>query len=176
MSKKRLKKKKFFDRLLIKNRLIILNEETFEEIFSFKLNIMSVFVSLSLGAIFLISITTVLIAFTPLREFIPGYSSSQLKKNATVLALKSDSLSTALKKNEAYIKSIQKVLNGELEYAKFSKDSILSATDEAREPVDLSPSENETELRKRVNEEEKADSQSQKENSKNKINSKNKAQ
>ena len=154
MSKKQLKKKKFFDRLLIKNRLIILNEDTFEEIFSFKLNIMSVFVSLSLGAIFLISITTVLIAFTPLREFIPGYSSSQLKRDATVLALKSDSLTTALKKNEAYIKSIQKVLNGELEYAKFSKDSILSSVDEALEPVDLKKKKKEMELRERVKEEE----------------------
>ncbi len=169
MPKNRLKRKKFWDRLLIKNRLIILNENTFEEIFSFKLNIMSVFVTLTLGAIFLISATTILIAFTPLRELIPGYSSSELKKNATVLALKSDSLSKALKKNEIYIKSIQKVLNGELEYAKFSKDSILSTTDEAKEPVDLSPSENEIELRKRVNEEEKLDSKSQKTSSKKKI-------
>lgn len=154
MPSNRLKRKKFFDRLLIKNRLIILNEDTFEEIFSFKLNIMSVFVSLSLGAIFLISITTVLIAFTPLREFIPGYSSSQLKKDATVLALKSDSLSIALKKNEIYIKSIQKVLNGDLEYAKFNKDSILSSSDVVPEPVDLSPSTKEKELRERVNKEE----------------------
>ncbi|MGQ7945875.1 peptidase [Flavobacterium sp. WC2509] len=123
---------------------------------------MSVFVSLTLGAIFLISVTTLLIAFTPLREFIPGYSSSELKKNATVLALKSDSLSKALKKNEIYIKSIQKVLNGELEYAKFNKDSILSSTEETTDPVDLSPSQNEIELRKRVNEEEKLDSQSHK--------------
>jgi hypothetical protein len=154
MSGNQLKKKKFFKRLLIKKRLIILNEDTFEEIFSFKLNIMSVFVSLSLGAILLISLTTVLIAFTPLREFIPGYSSSQLKKDATVLALKSDSLTIALKKNEAYIKSIQKVLNGDLEYATFSKDSILSSSEEALEPVNLSPSKKEMELRERVNEEE----------------------
>jgi hypothetical protein len=168
MSRNRLKRKKFFDRLLIKNRLIILNEDTFEEIFSFKLNIMSVFVSLSLGAIFLISITTVLIAFTPLREFIPGYSSSQLKKDATVLALKSDSLTMALKKNEAYIHSIQKVLNGDLEYAKFNKDSILSSSDEISEPADLSPSQKEIELRERVANEEKLDSKPKKTNSKKK--------
>lgn len=154
MSSNRLKIKKFLDKLLIKNRLIILNENTFEEIFSFKLNIMSVFVSLSLGAILLISITTVLIAFTPLREFIPGYSSSQLKKDAMVLALKSDSLSNALRKNEAYIKSIQKVLNGDLEYAKFNKDSILSSAVDTPEPVDLSPSKEEIQLRERVNKEE----------------------
>lgn len=162
MSQKKVKKKKFLERLLIKNRLIILNEDTFEEIFSFKLNILSVFVSLSLSAIFLISFTTILIAFTPLRELIPGYSSSQLKKDAMVLALKSDSLSIALKKNEAYIKSIQKVLTGDLEYAKFNKDSILSVRNEKGNPVDLSPSKKEIELRERVVEEEKLDSTSQK--------------
>jgi hypothetical protein len=166
MPHNRSKRKKFFNRLLIKNRLIILNEDTFEEIFSFKLNIMSVFVTLTLGAILLISFTTILIAFTPLREFIPGYSSSKLKKDATVLALKSDSLSIALKKNEAYIKSIQKVLNGDLEYTKFNKDSILSSSDEVQEPVDLSASKKEMELRERVAEEEKTDSKSQKANSK----------
>lgn len=154
MPHRKSKRKKFWKRLLIKNRLVIFNEDTFEEIFSFKLNIMSVFVSLSLGAIFLISFTTILIAFTPLRELIPGYSSSQLKKNATVLALKSDSLSAALKKNEAYIKSIQKVLNGDLEYAKFNKDSILTNSDKIKEPIDLSASKEEKELRERVNEEE----------------------
>ncbi len=158
MPNKRLRRKKFWSRLLIKNRLIILNEDTFEEIFSFKLNIMSVFVSISLGAIFLIGITTVLIAFTPLREFIPGYSSSQLKKDAIVMALKSDSLSMALKKNDAYIKGIQKVLNGELDYAKFNKDSILSSSEKPKVSLDLSASKEELELRERVKKEEKLDS------------------
>lgn len=154
MSENRLKRRKLHNKLFTKNRLVILNEETFEELFSFKLNLMNVFVAATLGAILLITFTTFIIAFTPLREFIPGYSSSKLKKDATELALKSDSLTLALKKNEAYIKSIQKVLNGELEYAKFNKDSIL-ATAETQSPVDLSPSKEELELRKEVTTEEK---------------------
>lgn len=164
MSEKRLKKKILFNKLFLKNRLVILNEDTFEEIFSFKLNLMNVFVMASLSAIFLISFTIVIIAFTPLREFIPGYSSSKLKRDAMELALKSDSLSKALKKNEAYIQSIQKVLTGELEYAKFSKDSILASSEEIPANVDLSPSKEELTLRKQVAEEEKKNS-----NSKNKV-------
>jgi hypothetical protein len=155
MSEKRLKRTKLRKKLFTKNRLVILNEDTFEEIFSFKLNLMNVFVVATLGAILLISFTTVIIAFTPLREFIPGYSSSKLKKDATELALKSDSLSSALKKNEAYIKSIQKVLTGELEYAKFNKDSILATSDEAPSQLDLSASKEELELRNQVAKEEK---------------------
>lgn len=155
MSEKRLKRRKLRKTLFTKNRLVILNEDTFEEIFSFKLNIMNVFVAATLGAILLISFTTIIIAFTPLRELIPGYSSSKLKRDATELALKSDSLTLALKKNEAYIKSIQKVLTGELEYAKFNKDSILAASDEAPSQLDLSPSKEELELRNQIAKEEK---------------------
>lgn len=155
MSEKRLKRRKLRKTLFTKNRLVILNEDTFEEIFSFKLNIMNVFVAATLGAILLISFTTIIIAFTPLRELIPGYSSSKLKRDATELALKSDSLSSALKKNEAYIKSIQKVLTGELEYAKFNKDSILATSDEAPSHLNISPSKEELELRNQVAKEEK---------------------
>ncbi len=150
MSEKRLKRRKLLNKLFTKNRLVILNEDTFEEIFSFKLNLMNVFVSVTIGAILLISSTTFIIAFTPLREFIPGYSSSKLKKDATVLALKSDSLSAALKKNEAYIKSIQKVLTGDLDYSKFNKDSILVEKEGAPSKVDLSPSKEELEVRNDV--------------------------
>lgn len=88
---------------------------------------MNVFVVLTIGTVLIITITTYIIAFTPLREFIPGYASNKLKKDATELALKSDSLSFALKKNEAYITSIKKVLTGDLDYAKINKDSILAS-------------------------------------------------
>lgn len=148
------KKRNFRKKLFIKNRLVILNEDTFEEIFSLKLTLMNVFVVFSLGGIFLILITTFIIAFTPLREFIPGYSSSQLKKNATELAIKSDSLEKALKKNEAYIHGVQKVLRGELEYAKFNKDSILAADMETSE-VNMKATEEEIKLREEVNKIEK---------------------
>ncbi len=155
MSENRLKKRKLLKKLFTKNRLVILNEETFEEIFSFKLNLMNVFISATIGAFLLIGFTTFIIAFTPLREFIPGYSSSKLKRDATELALKSDSLTLALKKNEAYIKSIQKVLTGDLEYAKFNKDSILAAVKEGLNEENLRLSKAEIKLRENVLTEEK---------------------
>ncbi|WP_321539691.1 hypothetical protein [Flavobacterium piscinae] len=80
MSAKRLKRQRLKKQLFTKNRLVILNEESFEEIFSLKLNLMNVFVVVTISAILIISITTYIIAFTPLREFIPGYASNKLKK------------------------------------------------------------------------------------------------
>lgn len=143
------KKRDLRKKLYTKNRLVILNEDNFEELFSFKLTLMNVFVVISLGGIFLILVTTFIIAFTPLREFIPGYSSTQLKKNATQLAIKSDSLTVALRKNEAYIKGIQKVLRGELDYAKFNKDSILSESEEIPH-LNMKASEEELKMREEV--------------------------
>ncbi len=155
MSEKRLKRRILKKRLFTKNRLVILNEDTFEEIFSLRLTLMNVFVVATLGAIFIIFITTYIIAFTPLREFIPGYASNQLKKDAMELAIKSDSLAFSLQKNEAYIASIKNVLTGDLDYAKLSKDSILSSNIEPKHQENLEPSEAELKLRAQVNQEDK---------------------
>ena len=143
--------KKYFTKeiLYTKNRLVILNEDSFEEIFSLRLTLMNVFVVGSIGAIAIITITTFIIAFTPLREYIPGYTSSKLKKEATELALKSDSLAVAIQKNEKYLASIKEVLNGKLEFTKINKDSILAAPATVLD-VDLKPSDAELELRKQV--------------------------
>ena len=154
MSEKRFKNKLLKKKLFTKNRLIILNEDTFEEIFSLKLTLMNVFVVATIGAILIITVTTFIIAFTPLREYIPGYSSSKLRKEATEMALKSDSLAFAIKKNEVYLESIKKVLNGDLEYAKVNKDSILAISVDTLPDLQLTASEEEVKLRKEVADEE----------------------
>jgi hypothetical protein len=154
MTEKRLKKQLLKKRLFTKNRLVILNEETFEEIFSLKLTLMNVFVVASVGAIVIIFITTFIIAFTPLREYIPGYTSTKLKRDATELALKSDSLEFAIKKNELYLESIKKVLNGNLQYAKVNKDSILAIKEDTLPDLQLTATESELKLRQQVADEE----------------------
>lgn len=155
MADKRLKRQLLKKKLFTKNRLVILNEETFEEIFSLKLTLMNVFVVATVGAVLIIFVTTYIIAFTPLREYIPGYASSKLKKEATELALKSDSLTNALKKNEAYIISIKRVLTGDVDYAQLSKDSIVASEIATADDDALSPSNADLELRKQVEKEDK---------------------
>ncbi len=125
MTKKEKGSKRLKRKLLHKYRLVILNEETFEERFSFKLNRLNVFVFSTLFALFLILATTFIIAFTPLREYIPGYSSTTLKKKATRLAYETDSLQKILDVNEQYLSSIKKVLTGDVKTVNFNKDSII---------------------------------------------------
>ena len=95
-------RKKLAKKLLHKYRLVILNEDTFEERFAIKLTRLNVFVIGALSTIFLIAITTIFIAFTPLREYIPGYSSTKLKKEATTLSYKTDSLQQVIALNAQY--------------------------------------------------------------------------
>jgi len=119
-------KKKFAKKLLHKYRMVVLNEDTFEERFSFRLTKLNVFVTVGLSAIFLVAITTILIAFTPLREYIPGYSSAKLKEEATNLAYVSDSLQNVIRLNDQYLSSIKNALTGDLDIEQLNRDSILS--------------------------------------------------
>lgn len=125
MVKKEKRAKRIKKKLLHKYRMVILNEETFEERFSFRLNRLNVFVFSTLFTVLLILTTTVIIAFTPLREYIPGYSSTELKRKASDMAYRTDSLQRIINLNEQYLASIRKVLTGDVETVDFNKDSII---------------------------------------------------
>jgi murein DD-endopeptidase MepM/ murein hydrolase activator NlpD len=107
-------KNKFRQKLVHKYRLVILNEDTLEERVSFKLNRLNVYVIGGLFSIFLILFTILLIAFTPLREYIPGYSSTALNKKAVYLVYKADSLEQAFNKRYVYMENLKNVLSGKI--------------------------------------------------------------
>lgn len=149
------KRKKFAKKLLHKYRLVILNEDTFEERFAIKLNRLNVFVIVALSSILLVALTTLLIAFTPLREYIPGYSSTALKKKAAELSYKTDSLQQVLTMNERYFASIKKVLTGDVKTKDFNRDSIIEAAKKSVDETKLKPNKMDSILREKVDEEDK---------------------
>ncbi len=149
------KEKKFAKKLLHKYRLVILNEDTFEERFAIKLTRLNVFVITSISSILLIILTILLIAFTPLREYIPGYSSTSLKKKATDLNYKTDSLQQVIALNQRYFTSIKNVLTGEVKTVDFNRDSILKATKQDTELLSVLTNREDSLLREKVNKEDK---------------------
>lgn len=118
------KQRKIKQKLTDKYRLVILNEDTFQERFSLKLSRLNVFVFGGIFSVLLIGLTTLLIAFTGIREYIPGYSSTALKKKATKLTYEADSLKNRLAIIESYTRALKPVLTGEIEPEKI--DSITS--------------------------------------------------
>ena len=155
MAKNKKNSKKFKNKLLHKYRLVILNEDTFEERLSFKLTRLNVFVLVTLSSILLIAGTTVLIAFTTLREYIPGYSSTALKKKAVELNYKTDSLQRLISVNDMYYSSIKKVLQGEISTVDFNRDSILEEARINVSEVDLRPTREDSLLRDKITKEDK---------------------
>ncbi len=150
MIKKKRKRKEIRQKLLHKYRLVILNENTYEEKISFKLSRLNVFITGSLFIVCLIGLTTLLIAFTPLREYIPGYSSTKLKKQAIELTYKTDSLVTVLNYTNKYLDNIRKVLNGDITNNKINRDSIFEQFKLDPSSIDLTPIKEDSILRAQV--------------------------
>ena len=150
MAKKVKKRKEIKRKLLHKYRLVILNESTFEEKISFKLSRLNVFVTGSLCIIGLIGLTTLLIAFTPLREYIPGYSSTKLKKQATDLTYKTDSLLVTLGNTNRYLDNIKLVLRGDIKNSETNLDSIREQFELDPSSIDLTPIREDSMLRAEV--------------------------
>ena len=155
MATKKRKRKELRRKLLHKYRLVILNENTFEEKISFKLNRMNVFVTGTLFIIVLIGLTTLIIAFTPLREYIPGYSSTRLKRQATELTYKTDSLVTVLDYTNRYLNNIRMVLKGDIENNETNRDSLFERFKLDPSTVDLTPIREDLLLREEVELEDK---------------------
>jgi len=150
MAKKEKKRKEIKKKLLHKYRLVILNESTFEEKISFKLSRLNVFVTGSLLTIVLIGFTILLIAFTPLREYIPGYSSTRLKRQATELTYQTDSLVNVLNYTNRYIDNIRMVLRGDIDNNEVNRDSLFEQFKLDPLTIDLTPIREDSLLRAQV--------------------------
>ena len=147
MAKKPKKKVRFRQKLVNKYRLVVLNEDTFEEKLSFKLTRLNVFIFGTFFSVLLIVSTIFLIAFTSLREYIPGYSSTKLKREATQLVYKVDSLNQVLEVNNVYIQKVKELLTGEIKEVQFDKDSVMSALKLNKDSMNFEPSDVDMEFR-----------------------------
>lgn len=109
----RLKEKKpLLEKLKNKYRLTISNEGTFDEVLSIRLSRLNVFTVTGLFSIVLIALVTLFIAFTPLREYIPGYPDGEMRKNIESNAILVDSLIIELDKRDRFFQGIRNVISG----------------------------------------------------------------
>jgi len=140
------KRSKLFRNLRDKYKLSILNAETFQEVWHMRLSRLNVILFFGGFAIFLIVSVSVLIAFTPLREFIPGYPDGKTRKGYIQNALKVDSLENVIAQWGEYNQNIKIILNGG------TPPSIENNTDTSNHlrPIDFSRSEEDSVLRSQI--------------------------
>ena len=92
-------------------RLVVTNDDTYDEVIAFRLSRKTVYVGLSIAFMFLVGLTIALIAFTPLKYYIPGYGTKESRSALELLKIRTDSLEQAVHFKEQYIEGIKKVLS-----------------------------------------------------------------
>ncbi|RYY38311.1 MAG: hypothetical protein EOO08_15145 [Chitinophagaceae bacterium] len=100
-------------RLQNRYRLVVMNEDTYEEVVTFRLSRRSVYVLLSSVFVLLVGLTVALIVFTPLKYYIPGYGASSAGQGYRALKYKTDSLEKQVRYQGQYIESLRRVVSGE---------------------------------------------------------------
>ncbi len=106
------KENSFFRKMFNKYRLVILNDDTFEEKLSVSLTRFNVFLVAGTISLLLIIGTIYLIAFTPLREYIPGYADFNTRRVLRELSLRADSLERDLRQKDLFIMNIRNIVEG----------------------------------------------------------------
>lgn len=92
-------------------RLVIMNDDTYDEVVAFRLSRASVYIGFSVSFILLVGLTIALIAFTPLKYYIPGYGTKESQTALQLLKIRTDSLEQTLHFKEQYLEGIKKVLS-----------------------------------------------------------------
>ncbi|ULQ57043.1 hypothetical protein KJS94_02380 [Flavihumibacter rivuli] len=100
-------------RLRNRYRLVVMNDDTYEEVVTFKLSRLSVYIMLSSIFVLLTGLTVALIVFTPLKLYIPGYGSASATRELRQLKIRTDSLEQAMQYKDQYLQTIKGVLQGE---------------------------------------------------------------
>ncbi|MVT11498.1 hypothetical protein [Chitinophaga tropicalis] len=124
MAKQRDKKGRNGAKIGNRYRLVIMNDSTYEEVTSFKLSRMSVYVALSTLFVLLVTITVATVVFTPLRYYIPGYGDLKQRREFIRLKMRTDSLEAAINARDKYLDNIQQVISGDFSKSKLDTTTI----------------------------------------------------
>jgi len=100
-------------RLRNRYRLVVMNDDTYEEVVTFKLSRLSVYVALSTIFVLLVGLTVALIIFTPLKYYIPGYDDLKVGREYQQMKYRVDSLEREVSNQANYIDQVRNVLRGE---------------------------------------------------------------
>ena len=147
--------RKLLQKLTHKYRMVLLNEDTFEEVGNLRLTRLNLIAIVGIALILLVSVTYVLIAFTNIRELIPGYPDAAMRQQIRINAMKLDSLEYEQSVRDQYFDNLNRIIsgdmpemymndstgiigNGEINFGRSSNDSLLRQQVEAEEQFRLS--------------------------------------
>ena len=134
-------KKNFFKRLRFKYNMIILNENTLEEVFHIHVSRLSLISALSLFTLITFVLLSLLILLTPLKNMLPGYGDVSIRTDVIQGAIKVDSLENMIYSHNRQLNALKNIISGNISIDSINStpDSILSTY----KGLDLSASQSE---------------------------------
>lgn len=154
---KNLNKQSFWQKYRSKYRLTVLNDTTFEEVFWIRLSRMNIAGMIAVSSVVFAIIIFVLIAYTPVREFIPGFPDGETHKNIIENVYRLDSVEQELKLNQQYINNIKTILNGGTPSNYMAIENILDSSRVSQDSISLSISEKDSLFRVKIEQENEFD-------------------
>jgi murein DD-endopeptidase MepM/ murein hydrolase activator NlpD len=147
MESKEKKRRPLSEKLKHHYRLVVLNDDTFEEKFSLRLTPLGLLILIGSITIVMTFLVISLVAFTPLREYIPGYGNVAQKRELIALTARTDSLEKSMAAKDWYIRNIANVLSGQAEGkpAKPQKDTSINYSH-----LNVKPSGNDSGMRNEI--------------------------
>ncbi|MBA2744971.1 MAG: hypothetical protein H0U44_01985 [Flavisolibacter sp.] len=103
------------ERLRNRYRLVVMNDDTYEEVVTFRLSRLSVYIALSTIFVLLVGLTVALIVFTPVKYYIPGYGNVKMDREYRQLKYMTDSLARQVNYQNQYIDGLRRVMGGDVD-------------------------------------------------------------
>ena len=113
-------------KLLDKFKLVVVNDDTFEEVYTQSLSRLNAYIIIVFVVSAIAFFTFLLTATTPLRYLVPGIESAEVKRQVTSLAEGTDSIYQVMERNKRYLNQLSSVIRGEVSYDDLPKDSLLT--------------------------------------------------
>ncbi|MDX1666567.1 MAG: M23 family metallopeptidase [Saprospiraceae bacterium] len=145
---KRNKGKKLLKKLRHRYRLVLMNNETFEEIGSYRLTMLNFYLLVSTVVVIVATIAVLVIFFTPLRRYLPGYGDVAEKRELQTLHRQVEEMEAELRAQRAYTENVRRILVGDVETAEDVENRSPQLADTAIREV--LPSETDQHLRREV--------------------------
>jgi murein DD-endopeptidase MepM/ murein hydrolase activator NlpD len=134
-----------------KYRFSVYNDTTFEEVWRIKLTRYNAFLLITSLVVFIIASTALLISFTNIREFIPGYPDVTMRRNILMSAIRLDSLERELDLRDKYFANLNAIISGKQPVDITSRQDTLKKS----RPVKFTNSQEDIALRSKIEQEEK---------------------
>ena len=116
----------FWKRIRFKYKLSFFNESMLEEVWSFRLSQLTVFIYVGLFAFALITITSIIIIMTPIRNYLPGYLDVEVRNEILQNALRADSLEAQIAVQRRYLENLSAILSGNITFDSIQVDDPTS--------------------------------------------------